>query len=168
MGEAEDNTSQQQLKDHDAEKKQSAADYADKRWQASDKEMGTGDLVLLEKKKENKLSAPYESEPYKVTARYGDQVHIESQKGIRYKCNITHLKRFYQENKILFLFLKVKYLLRAHRMNSLVEPPPSEKPSTETETAVLRKPSRIMKPPEHFKDYIVTKTETIIWRCDMN
>ena len=72
--EAEDNTLQQQVKGHDAEKKQGTANYADKIQQAPDREMGTRHLVLLEKKKENKLSAPYKSEPYKVTACYGDQL----------------------------------------------------------------------------------------------
>ena len=37
-----------------------------------------GDLVLLEKEKENKLSSHYEKEPYQVTARYGDQVQLKS------------------------------------------------------------------------------------------
>ena len=64
LGEVDDSASLQQTRDRDAEKKQVAADYADKRRQASEKELETGDLVLLEKKKENKLSPAYESEPY--------------------------------------------------------------------------------------------------------
>ena len=76
LGEVDDSASLQQTRDRDAEKKQVAADYEDKRRQASEKELETGDLVLLEKKKENKLSPAYESEPYKITACYGDQIHI--------------------------------------------------------------------------------------------
>ena len=160
MGEAEDNTSQQQLKDHDAEKKQAAVDHVDKRRQASDKEMGIRDLVLLEKNKENKLSAPNESEPYKVTARYGDQVHIEYQKGIRYKRNIKHLERFHQENEEPVPVHVPESEIPAEGPQDEqppTEPAPSEKPSTETETAVLRRSSKITKPPERLKDYIVTK-----------
>ena len=56
--------------------KQVAADYADKRRQASERELETGDLVLLEKKRENELPQAYEREPYKITACYGDQIHM--------------------------------------------------------------------------------------------
>ena len=54
----------QQARDHNAEKKQIMADHVDKRHQAADKCVQEGDLVLLEKKKENKLSPHYEKEPY--------------------------------------------------------------------------------------------------------
>ena len=115
--------------------------------------------MLLEKnKKENKLSAPYESEPYKVTARYGDQIHIESQDGVRYKRNIQHLKRFHKENEDPVPVPQSETSTEGpQNEQSCTEPPPSEKPSTETETAVLRRSSRKTKPPERFKDYIVTK-----------
>ena len=91
LSEVDDSASLQQTRDRDAEKKQVAADYADKRRQASEKELETGDLVLLEKKKENKLSPAYESELYKITACNGDQIHIESPQGVTYKRNIQHL-----------------------------------------------------------------------------
>ena len=94
LGETGDNVRQQNVRDRDAEKKQAAADYADQRRQSTERDLGTGDLVLLEKKKENKLSPAYEGEPYRVTARYGDQIHIESSEGVKYKRNIQHLKRF--------------------------------------------------------------------------
>ena len=54
----------QQARDRDAEKKQVGADYADKRHQAAEKCIQEGDFVLLEKRKENKLSPHYEKEPY--------------------------------------------------------------------------------------------------------
>ena len=69
------------MRDRDAERRQAVADYAGKRNQSSvsqEREPNTGDLVLLEKKKENKLSAAYEEDPYLVTARYGYQIHIQS------------------------------------------------------------------------------------------
>ena len=53
-----------------------------------------GDLVLLEKKKENKLSSHYEKEPYQVTARYGDQVQLKSPQGAEYRRYIQHVKQF--------------------------------------------------------------------------
>ena len=55
----------QQLRDRDAERKQLAKDYADRRNHAKDRAVNVGDAVLLERRKENKLSPSYETEPYK-------------------------------------------------------------------------------------------------------
>jgi len=64
----------QQDRDHDAAKKQVVADHVKKRHQAAEKCVQEGDLVLLERKKENKLSPHYEKGSNQVTACYGDQV----------------------------------------------------------------------------------------------
>ncbi|KAL9976001.1 hypothetical protein ACROYT_G013230 [Oculina patagonica] len=78
-----ENLGYQQARDHDAEKKQIGADHVDKKHQAAEKCIQEGDLVLLEKRKENKLSPNYEKEPYQVTARYGDQVQLKSPQATR-------------------------------------------------------------------------------------
>lgn len=54
----------QQTRDRDAVKKQIGADYVDKRHYATEKCAQERDLVLLEKRKENKLSFHNENEPY--------------------------------------------------------------------------------------------------------
>ena len=59
------------------------------RHQAAEKRIQEGDFVLLEKRKENKLSPHYEKEPYQVTAHRGDQV--QSPQGVQYKRNIQHV-----------------------------------------------------------------------------
>ena len=56
--------------------------------------MREGDTVLLEKRKENKLSPCYEKEPYEVMSRYGDQVVLRSPQGVHYKRNLQHIKPF--------------------------------------------------------------------------
>ena len=65
----------------------------DKRFHARDRNV-RGDIVLLEKKKENKLSPCYEKEPYEVMSRYGDQVVLRSPQGVQYKQNLQHIKPF--------------------------------------------------------------------------
>ena len=85
----------QDIRDRDAEKKQAIADYADMKNRPSQiKELQTGDFVLLEKKKENKLSSAYEENPYQITARHGDQLHLQSPQGVTYKRNIGHVKKY--------------------------------------------------------------------------
>ena len=68
----------QQVTDWDSEKKQQAKHYADTRYHAKDRPITVGDAVLLERKRENKLFPSYESQPYEVGARYGDQVVLRS------------------------------------------------------------------------------------------
>ena len=48
--------SDQGVRDRDTQRKQSGKDYADKRFHTRDRNVREGDNVLLEKKKENKLS----------------------------------------------------------------------------------------------------------------
>ena len=56
--------------------------------------MREGDLVLLEQKRQNKLSSSYEKEPYEVMTRYGDQVVLRSSNGGEYRRNMQHIKPF--------------------------------------------------------------------------
>ncbi|PFX13288.1 Retrovirus-related Pol polyprotein [Stylophora pistillata] len=57
--------SDQAVRDRDNQRKQFNKDYVDKKFHARDRDV-RGDSVLLEKKKENKLSPCYEKEPYQT------------------------------------------------------------------------------------------------------
>ena len=70
---------------------------ADTRYHDKDRPIAAGDAVLLERKRENKLSPVYESQPYEVTARYGDQVVLKSPQGVEYKRNLQPIKRIVME-----------------------------------------------------------------------
>lgn len=63
--------SNQAVRDQDTQRKQFNKDYVDKRFHTRDRNVREGDSVLLEKKKENKLSPRYETEPCQVITRYG-------------------------------------------------------------------------------------------------
>ena len=56
----------QQVRDWDSKKKQQVKHYADPRYHAKDRPIAKGDAVLLERKRVNKLSPSYESQPYEV------------------------------------------------------------------------------------------------------
>ena len=73
-----DEATHPEVRDRDTERKQRGADYVDKRHNAADKpNVQEGELVLLEKRKETKLSTSYEKEPYKVIERHGDQIKLK-------------------------------------------------------------------------------------------
>lgn len=80
----------QQVRDHDAKRKQLAKDYhADRRNHAKDRAVYVGDAVLLERRKENKLSPSYETKPYKVTECRGDRVVLKSPHEVEYRRRST-------------------------------------------------------------------------------
>ena len=76
----------------DAEKNQLGKDYADRRIHVKDRSVVIGDAVVLERRKKNKLSVSYETEPYIVTCRHGDQVVMQSPKGVEVKRNFQDVK----------------------------------------------------------------------------
>ena len=91
--------SDQEARERDAQKKQANKDYADKKFHARERDVREGDVVLLEQKRENKLSSSYEREPYEVMARYGDQVVLQSPQGVQYRRNLQHIKPFLKASR---------------------------------------------------------------------
>ena len=82
----EKEVSDQAVRDLDTQRKYSNKDYVGKKLHARDRNVREGDTVLLEKKKENKLSPCYEKEPYEVVSRYGPP------QGVQYKRNLQYIK----------------------------------------------------------------------------
>ena len=67
-----------ELRDCDWEKKIKAKTYGDERRVAQPNDLQTGDQVLLKKKKSDKLSAKFKSEPYEIVEKKGNSVMIQS------------------------------------------------------------------------------------------
>ena len=123
--------------------------------------------MLLEKRKENKLSPRYEKEPYKATACHGDQlVQLKSRQGVQYKRNIQHVEQFVTP-------------ATEPRGPSLTEPAevpceqmcgqeptsspeigasagPVEDQSPIQQQLLPRRSARVTRPPERFSDYVAT------------
>ena len=87
---------EQSVVDRDSGKKQAAADYADQRFQATDKEtVKVGDTVPLERySRISKRDSTYLPEPHQITKRDGDQVVIQVPDGISIRQNMRATKPF--------------------------------------------------------------------------
>ena len=159
-----ENLGYQQARDHDAEKKQIGADHVDKKHQAAEKGIQEGDLVLLEKRKENKLSPNYEKEPYQVTARYGDQVQLKSPQGVEYKRNIQHVKRFVtpaieSAEPSLPAVVPFEQMCGQEATPSPeigASPVAAEDQSSMQTPTAPRRSGRATRPPDRFSDYVTT------------
>ena len=68
----------EELRDHDWEKKTKAKIYADTSRGAQPCDLQVGDQVLLKQKKSNKLSTNFQPEPYEIVERKGNSVVIQS------------------------------------------------------------------------------------------
>lgn len=83
------------LRERDAKAKLKQKQYADMRRLATVSEIDQGDLVLLKQaQQKDKLSPPYEVNPYTVLEKNGNAVIIESKDGVKKMRNAGHLKRY--------------------------------------------------------------------------
>ena len=139
-------------------KKQVGADHADKRHQAAEKCIQEGDFVLLEKRKENKLSPHYEKEPYQVTARHGDQVQLKSPQGVQYRRNIQHVKQFVtpatEPAEVPCEQMCGQEPTSSPEMGASAGPVEDQSPIQQQ--LLPRRSGRVTRPPERFSDYVTT------------
>ena len=152
--------------DRDAEKKQRGADYVDKKHHAADEpDVLEGELVLLEKPKETKLSTNYEKEPYKVIERHGDQIKLKSSQGAVYKRNIQHVKRFVDpvadpgepdSSGPVVRSVPEQNFGQEASLNPTVEasPIPVEEQSPVHAEPLPRRSGRVTRPPERLNEYV--------------
>ena len=122
--------------------------------------------MLLEKRKENKLSPRYEKEPYKATACHGDQVQLKSRQGVQYKRNIQHVKQFVTpatepRGPTLTEPAEVPYVqMCGQEPTSSPEmgasAGPVEDQSRIQQQLLPRRSGRVTRPPERFSDYVAT------------
>ena len=113
---------------------------------------------MLKRKRENKLSPSYESQPYEVTARYGDQVVLKSPQGVEYKGNLQHIKRVVTEPV-------TDAECSTESGGDTPEPVPSpgltDKSTQETTPTVVagagtpRRSGRVSQPPKALADYVL-------------
>ena len=86
----------QEVRDHDAEKKGATKLYTDTRRGARHSDVVPGDEVLVRKEMLNKTDTPFVQQPYTVVSRQGNQVTVQSPEGVRYDRNTSHVKKYYR------------------------------------------------------------------------
>ena len=86
----------EEVRDYDTHKKMKNKEYIDNRRQATMNNLEVGDKVLLKQNKTDKLSTPYEHEPYTLVEKFGNQVTVKSRSGLTRVRNSTHVKKYHQ------------------------------------------------------------------------
>ena len=155
----------QEARDVDAEHKQKSSDMANKRTVESD--VKEGDEVLLQMKKQDKLSPLYDPNPYVVTYRNGDLLIIERE-GATLRRNVGHVKRFITASPVSPQVTITREVTQEPLWNTgaatkgIAEPPTVtvEEPTTtaevsgETEPTELRRSTRDRTQPRWLQDFV--------------
>ena len=89
----------QEIRDRDAERKEKGKQYSDVRRNARESEIKSGDTVLMKQDLENKFSTQFKPQPYTVLNKTGNSVLVQSDQGVKYRRNVTHLKKFHERKK---------------------------------------------------------------------
>lgn len=139
-----------EVRDHDAEQKAKAKIYADNKRNARYSEVTIGDQVLLRQEKQNKLSTPFSPIPYKVMAKDGNSVVVESPAGVRYKRNTTFVKKYLQYDEATASNPDNPEVTTG---TPLQEPEDNTIPECTKTPEPARRTSRDVKLPEKFRDY---------------
>ena len=82
-----------EVRDRDMEMKAKEKLYSDIKRSAEKSNVEIGDKLLAKQDKINKFSTPFHSKPFKVTNKKGDQVELESDAGVQYRWNVTHVNK---------------------------------------------------------------------------
>lgn len=90
---------EQGVRDRDNEQKSKSKIYADSRRGARYSEVLPGDQVLVQQEKKNKLSTRFSPIPYTVVSKHGNSLIVQSQEGVQYSRNTTHVKKLLQNGE---------------------------------------------------------------------
>ena len=86
----------QEMRDRDAEQKEKGKVYSDNRKNARESEIKSGDDVLMKQDMQNKFQSQFKPKLYKVLNKTGNSVLVESDEGVKYRRNVTHVKKFHK------------------------------------------------------------------------
>ncbi|PFX16891.1 uncharacterized protein K02A2.6-like [Stylophora pistillata] len=84
----------------DQQAKQRTQVYADKRNRASPSDMNSGDKLLLQQARQNKLSTLYDSQPYSVIQRRGPSLILQRTNGQVFMRNVSQVRKLHQNTAV--------------------------------------------------------------------
>ena len=107
----------------------------------------------LKRRKENKLSPSYETEPCKVTACHGDQVVLKSPHGVEYKRDLQHVKPLVTPDVESSTEEEREPTDETPIPEPADHPPEGQVPQEATVTP--RRSGRVSRPPRRLDDYVL-------------
>lgn len=142
----------QQAKQNDKQAKDKAKNYADTRNKAQHKGLKVGDHVLVKNdRRKNKLSTPYDPNPFIIKEKKGSMVTAASNKR-NITRNTSFFKRLPSFPPPLIVQEKEKLSTDEIRIESTTT---TSTPTIQPQASFPSRPTRARKPPAYLKDFIV-------------
>ena len=155
-----DNLLNEGVRDNDWNHKLIHKAYADNRRGAVENPVMPGDQVLLKKTKTSgKLEANFESKPYTVQTKEGHEVTVRSKEGVEYRRNSPFVKRYNPPEDTQELTENVSEKAVSSAVGEAVSPAVAS--NTLEESTVTSRPSRTIRMPEKYKDYVLYQVDSV-------
>lgn len=145
-------------------KKKKEKEYADKSRNAKYSQVQVGDQVLVQQPKENKLSPAFETKPYEVVGRTGNEVLLKAPHGGTYRRNVKQVKNLEIDGSVPLddaddvtdLDLPQSKLPDDGDDLKITDMDDDQKIETDRGDSVRTRPVRQHKLPDRFKDFVLT------------
>lgn len=113
-----------EVRDRDSERKGRGKIYADNRRNARPCDIKEGDRVLVKQnQRKNKLSTVFNPKSMLVVERKGNSVVVESDEGVKYSRNVSHVKKLVPSNTEVRQSDKVMYKEQSNQNSESIEKP---------------------------------------------
>lgn len=126
----------------DQQAKQRTKVCADKRNRASPSDIKSGDNVLLQQARQNKLSTLYDPQPYTVIERRGPSLILQRSNGRVFMRNVSHVHKLHQNTAVRE---EDDYVMD-------FDLPQARNPPRAAEQG-MRRSVRVRRAPTHLRDY---------------
>ena len=140
----------------DAKRKEQMKEYADTRNHARDSDLKVGDQVLIKQPKQNKMSTPFNPEPFQITEKKGSMITAQNaQKAVTR--NTSFFKKISSRTPIPSTLVDEEEELQSSN-EDLDQEFDIDSAPTYTDSAAapsLRRSTRTRRAPEYLKDYEV-------------
>ena len=131
------NTEDNVMRERDQRLKDKGKMYGDYKRKAEETDIEEGDLVLLEQRKQNKLSSQYEVQPYEVTEKKGNSLVLASPN---------------HEKQIMRSSAQVKKFIVPETRESTTQE--AKMDITNKEPEIHQRPQRDRRPPDYLKNFV--------------
>ena len=143
-----------ELRDRDSEMKGRSKIYADERRGARYSEIETGDRVLVQQEKTNKLSTPFSPNPLTVVSKTGNSLVIEAEDGARYSRNTSHVRKFLEPDSENVHDDQASVMEAPTPQASTAVASSTEHPSTPMKQVLPPRCQRERRIPKRFEDFV--------------
>ena len=141
------------VRDRDSEQKSKSKMYADAERGARYSEVLPGDRVLVQQERKDKLSTRFNPSPYTVVNKHGNSLIVQSQEGVQYSRNTSHVKNLLRNNVTPSTQEETAAKTHHKEEEPIQQQSVAQEPNVAEPEVPLRRSQRHRAAPSYLKDY---------------